>query len=424
MLNRNTAPSIVPLSAPNLLKPKHFTLNNGIEAVYLHDPNQEVFKIDVIFEAGIYYQPSPLIASTTINMLGEGTRHHTAEEIADVFDYYGAYVDFCCGLNTSEVSLISLNKYAEPTIRMLAEMLTESIIPEKELEIFLTNKRQEFLVNQEKTSYLARKKFAAVLFGENHPYANQIREQDYATTTLEQIRNFYRQYIHTRKCRLVLCGNINDSLLKLVNNAFSYSPTSISEENFCAPIFQPEKTGYYPVYKTPAVQTSIRMGKTGVSLTDPDYAGFMLLNTILGGYFGSRLMSNIRERKGYTYGIQSFNVCMPQNSYWCITTEVNKEHTQATLQEIEKEIRQLQTEPIPHEELQLVKNFLHGDILREIDGVFAQADALKHKLSYGLDNQFYSTMIEKIKACTSEEVKQLAQKYWQPEEMYIVTAGE
>ncbi len=424
MPNRNTAPSIVPLSAPKLLTPEHFTLDNGTEAIYLHDPNQEVFKIDVIFEAGIYYQPSPLIAATTINMLGEGTLHHNAEEIAGIFDYYGAYIDFCCGLNKSEVSLLSLNKYAEPTVRMLAELLTESTIPEKELEIFLTNKRQEFLVNQEKTSYLARKKFAAVLFGANHPYANQIREQDYTATTLQQIRSFYQKYIHTRKCRLVLCGNINDSLLKLVNNAFSYTLASAPEEDFHTPIFQPEKAGHYPVYKAPAVQTSIRIGKTGVSLTDPDYAGFMLLNTILGGYFGSRLMSNIRENKGYTYGIQSFNVCMPQSSYWCITTEVNKEYTQATLQEVEKEIRRLQTEPVPSEELQLVKNFLHGDILREIDGVFVQADALKHNLNYGLDNRFYTTMIEQIKACTPAELKQLAQKYWQPEEMYVITAGE
>ena len=131
MPNRNTAPSIVPLSAPKLLTSEHFTLDNGTEAIYLHDPNQEVFKIDVIFEAGIYYQPSPLIAATTINMLGEGTLHHNAEEIAGIFDYYGAYIDFCCGLNKSEVSLLSLNKYAEPTVRMLAELLTESTIPEK-----------------------------------------------------------------------------------------------------------------------------------------------------------------------------------------------------------------------------------------------------------------------------------------------------
>ena len=151
MIQRDIAPALTPLFEPNLLPYQRFTLDNGIEVVYIHDPSQEVFKIDVVFEAGIYYQTQPLVASTAINMLNEGTSRHTAEEIADLFDFYGAYTDFNCGLNKSELSLISLTKYAPQTIGMLAELLLDSIIPEKELDIFLNNKLQEFLVNQEKT---------------------------------------------------------------------------------------------------------------------------------------------------------------------------------------------------------------------------------------------------------------------------------
>lgn len=178
------------------------------------------------------------------------------------------------------------------------------------------------------------------------------------------------------------------------------------------------------VSKENCVQSSIRIGKSSVRLTDDDYAGYMLLNTILGGYFGSRLMSNIREEKGYTYGIGSFNVSLPQRSYWSITTEVNNEYTEATIEEIFKEIHKLRTETVPAEELNLVKNYLYGDLLRELDGVFAQSDSLKHKLNYGLDNSFYIGIIEKIRQCTPEAILELADKYWNPEEMYIVTAGQ
>ena len=171
MPNRNIAPRITPLSTPSLLPYQCLILANGTEIFYLNDPLQEVFKIDVVFEAGIYYQSQPLVASTTVNMLNEGTLHHSAEAIADQFDYYGAYVDFSCGLNKTEVSLLSLNKYATETLTMLAEIITESNIPDKELEIYLTNKRQEYLVNLEKTSYLAKQKFSALIFGEDHPYA-------------------------------------------------------------------------------------------------------------------------------------------------------------------------------------------------------------------------------------------------------------
>ena len=304
---------------------------------------------------------------------------------------------------------------------MLAEIITESNIPDKELEIYLTNKRQEYLVNLEKTSYLAKQKFSALIFGEDHPYANRIEESDYQRITVSLIRDFYHRYYQAGQFRIFICGHVNEGLLNTVTRLFGNlpipSPGNISKK---LP-FHAAQPGRYHVSKENCVQSSIRIGKSSVRLTDDDYAGYMLLNTILGGYFGSRLMSNIREEKGYTYGIGSFNVSLPQRSYWSITTEVNNEYTEATIEEIFKEIHKLRTETVPAEELNLVKNYLYGDLLRELDGVFAQSDSLKHKLNYGLDNSFYIGIIEKIRQCTPEAILELADKYWNPEEMYIVT---
>lgn len=424
MLNRTIAPGLAPLSVPTLMPYSRTILPNGIEIIYIHDSAQEVFKIDVVFEAGVYYQPQPLVASTAINMLNEGTTRHTAEDIAEIFDFYGAYIDYNCGLNKVELSLVSLNKYAGETIPMLAEMIAESVIPEKELEIFLRNKRQEFLVSTEKTSYLARKEFSRLLFGEKHPYANMVDEKDYEKVTSSLTRDFYHQYINARNCRIIACGNVNDTILAQIERYFSPllapadAPVSITHQ------LNPASQGRYKVYKENSVQSSLRIGKKGLRITDEDYPGFQLLNTVLGGYFGSRLMSNIREDKGYTYGIQSFNVSMPESSYWCIATDVNTDHTEATIDETLKEIRTLQTELIPKDELTLVKNYFHGELMREIDGVFSQSDALKHKLNYGLDNQVYISFIEKIKHYTPENLLELANKYWSINELYIVTAGK
>ncbi len=423
-LNRSIAPAIAPLSVPALLPYSRTSLPNGIEVVYIHDPAQEVFKIDVQFEAGIYYQPQPLLSSTTVNMLNEGTSRHDAEAIAEIFDYYGAYVDYNCGLNKVELSLISLNKYAPETIAMLAEMIADSVVPEKELEIFLRNKRQEFLVGLEKTSYLARKEFSKLLFGEQHPYANRVSEKDYNRVTASLVRDFYHQHINARDCRITICGNVSEEILSLIETHFSGLQTPHTPLSTISHPFSPAPAGQYKVVKENAVQASLRMGKKGVRITEDDYAGFQLLNTVLGGYFGSRLMSNIREEKGYTYGIQSFNVSMPESSYWCIAADVNSDYTQATIDETLKEIKKLQTELIPEDELTLVKNYFHGDLLREIDGVFSQSDALKHKLNYGLTNEIYLTIIDKIKHCRAEDLLELANKYWNPDTMYIVTAGK
>lgn len=423
-LNRSIAPATAPLFIPALLPYARTLLPNGIEVIYIHDPAQEVFKIDVLFEAGIYYQSQPLLSSTTLNMLNEGTTRHNAEAIAEIFDYYGAYVDYNCGLNKVELSLVSLNKYAPETIAMLAEMIADSVIPEKELEIFLRNKRQEFLVGLEKTSYLARKEFSRLLFGEQHPYANIVTEKDYSRITAPLIRDFYRQYINARNCRIMVCGNVSEEVLSLLETHFANLQAPSTP---LAPVsypISPAAAGRYKVIKENAVQASLRIGKKGVRITEDDYAGFQLLNTVLGGYFGSRLMSNIREEKGYTYGIQSFNVSMPESSYWCIATDVNSDYTEATIDETLKEIKILQTELIPEDELTLVKNYLHGDLLREIDGVFSQSDALKHKLNYGLTNEIYLSLIDKIKHCRAEDLLELANKYYNPDEMYIVTAGK
>lgn len=424
MTQRDSAPALAPLTAPALLPYKRFSLPNGIDVVYIHDPAQEVFKIDAVFEAGIYYQPKPLIASTAINMLNGGTARHTAEEIADLFDYYGAYIDFNCGLNKSELSLISLTKYAEPVLVQLAEMITGSIVPEKELDLFLTNKRQEHLVTCEKTSYLARKEFSRLIFGDKHPYANPISADDYLHVQREEVLDFCHEHVHARGCRLMLCGNVSETVLQTVIREFAALPCPKAEHPVPEYPFTPAQPGHYHVTKDNAAQTSLRIGKSGVRLNDPDYAHFLLLNTVLGGYFGSRLMSNIREEKGYTYGIQSFNVSLPQGSYWCIAAEVNNQHTQSAIQETFKEIQRLRTEPVPEEELNLVKNFLHGDLLRELDGVFSQSDAQKHKLNYNMDNSIYLRLIREITTATPDDLLRLAQQYWNPDEMYVVTASD
>lgn len=422
MPNRQKAPQIHPLTDPELIPYTKKTTANGVNIYILHDPNQEIFKLDFIFDAGSYFQYKPLLASTTLHMLNEGTRQHDSANIAELFDYYGAYIDFNPGMHRSELSLLSLNKYAGEVIAQLGEMVTESVFPEKELEIHLRNSKQNFLTQQEKTGYLAKKEFSRLLFGAQHPYANTIGEQDFEQITTADAIAFYRQNYHAGNARVMLSGNIEPEILAATVSMCEKLPGGAAHparEIACTP----DKPGRYHITKKEAVQTSIRVGKKGLRITDEDYVGFQLLNTVLGGYFGSRLMSNIREEKGYTYGIQSMNVSLPQGSYWCVASDVSSEYTEDTLTEIRKEIRILQEELVSEEELALVKNYYYGEILRELDGVFEQSDTLKHKLIYQTDNRFYLSTIKKIKDCQPEQLRELARKYLPLEELYFVTAG-
>ncbi|MFR7876391.1 MAG: M16 family metallopeptidase [Butyricimonas paravirosa] len=407
-MNRNIEPSITEISRPSLWGHQQITLPNGIEIVYLHDPNQEVFKMDVVLSAGIYNQSRPVIASSMINMLNEGTRQHTSAEIAELFDYHGAYVDFNCGMHKAELSLISLNKYAPQTIRMLAEMTLKVHSRKKNWKRISVTEKQQHLVNIEKTSYLARMEFIYRMYGKEHPYANYFTLENFDQVTPELLHDFYRERVQASQCRIMLCGNVSDTVLQEVSQAFSpMSSNPLPPDKVYT--MRPSSPGKYHVSKPDAVQTSIRIGKSGVTLLDEDYTYFQLLNMVLGGYFGSRLMSNIREEKGYTYGIGSYNVTMPQAAHWMIATDVNAEATEATITECIKEIRRLQEELVPEEELSLVKSYFNGELLRELDGVFSQSDALKHKLNYGQDNTFYLRAIDKIRSCTPEDIMRLAQ---------------
>ena len=259
-MNRNIEPSITEISRPSLWGHQQITLPNGIEIVYLHDPNQEVFKMDVVLSAGIYNQSRPVIASSMINMLNEGTRQHTSAEIAELFDYHGAYVDFNCGMHKAELSLISLNKYAPQTIRMLAEMTLESTFPQKELETYIRNRKQQHLVNIEKTSYLARMEFIYRMYGKEHPYANYFTLENFDQVTPELLHDFYRERVQASQCRIMLCGNVSDTVLQEVSQAFSpMSSTPLPPDKTYS--IQPSGPGKYHISKPDAVQTSIRIGK-------------------------------------------------------------------------------------------------------------------------------------------------------------------
>lgn len=424
MIDRNIPPRIFPLSQPVIMEHKTEILPNGVEVVIMNDPTQEVFKMDIMFKAGAVYQPQRLIATTAINMLGEGTSKYTSEQISELFDYYGAYIGENVSMINSELCVIGLCKYAAPVINLTAELITDSIFPKKELEIFLKNRKQQFLIQCEKTSYLARKEYMLRMYGDGHPYSNQVAEEDYSKLDRDLLVEFHKERYVAENCKVYIAGNVNQEILKIIRDAFSAIPNSFDINEKYIPKAKPSPVGHYHVTKEKAAQNSIRIGKTGVKITDPDYPEFMLLNTIFGGYFSSRLMANIREEKGYTYGIQSCNLPLSGTANWFIATDVNKEMCQATIDECFKEMRNLIEKPIGNEEFNRARQYLHGELLRELDGAFSQSDMLRHKRSFGMDLGLYNQMIKRISTCNPDRIQELAARYLRPEECYIITCGE
>ncbi|HEY1038858.1 MAG TPA: insulinase family protein, partial [Bacteroidia bacterium] len=342
MLNRIEAPAFNTIDKIEIIQANKQVLNNGIEVYSVDAGSQELTRIEFIFKAGMYHQPSPLIASSANNLAETGTKTYTADQLSDSIDFFGSFFEYGVGQDFASFTLYSLNKHLEATLIYVEDIIKNPTFPKEEFDIFIANKKQKHLVNSEKVSVLSRRKFNELLFGEKHPYGVEVKTENFDTASLKDVINFYAQHYHYKNCTIVTSGKLPANLMEVLNKHFGQSNwgsgNAVQEKIIQVAGAQELK---HFVQKDDAIQSAIRIGRTLFNKTHEDYFAFQVLNTILGGYFGSRLMANIREDKGYTYGIGSGLASLVHGGYFFISTEVGSDVTNDALKETYKEIRLL-----------------------------------------------------------------------------------
>jgi len=420
-LNRKIAPPIVDAVNFNLqLKPyQYFTLENGIPVYCIDAGEQEVLQIEWIFYAGNWFEQQQGVAAATNFMLKNGTSKKNAYELNEAFDYYGSYCSRSCYNETASVSLHCLSRHAEKGVSIIAEMISDSVFPEKELEIFKQNSKQRLQVNQKKCEFVAGRKIDGLLYGEKHPYAAYTSETEIDALDVALLKTFYQQYYLQGSCVIFVAGKLPAQIIGLLNAHFGKMPL--------------KKPGYLlspvPVNPSPekkwrikndeqAVQGAIRMASSFPNRHHPDFKKAVVLNNIFGGYFGSRLMSNIREEKGYTYGIYSYLQNHIQESAWMISTEAGLAYCEPLIEEVYKEMKLLRETPVSSNELKLVQNYMMGSLLGDLDGPFHIIAKWKNIILNGLGEDYFYSSVDAIKNSKPEELQALAQKYLQPENFY------
>ncbi|MCX6257202.1 MAG: pitrilysin family protein [Bacteroidia bacterium] len=423
--DRTKQPAVQKIENINLSKPQELKLNGKIPVYIIHGGEADVIRIDVIFEAGLWFHDKTLVAPITNSMLTEGTKQYSSAGIAEKIDYYGAYLNTECNNDTASVSLLCLKKYLPETLGILENVVSEALFPENELSILINNRKQGFIIEGNKVKVLAQRKFLLALFGENHPYGQKAEAGDFDTVSKSQLVEFYKHQYSTNNCRIIVSGNADDESIKNIESCFG-----IIGGNSDVQIIDPKhvilntKPGKYFIEKEEAVQSAIRIGKIMVNRHHPDFPGLMVMNTLLGGYFGSRLMTNIREDKGYTYGIGSGLISLRHSAYFFIATEVASEVCKDAINEIYSEIKKLQSEEIPKDELDRVRSYMLGDLLRDFDGPFAQADIFRILSDNGQDYRYYENIVKTINTIQPFEINELALKYLHTEDMFEVIAGK
>jgi predicted Zn-dependent peptidase len=419
---RATSPPRYEVSAVPMLQPEYFQLDNEMPVYAINAGTQEVVKIDLIFEAGHVQQQQPLQASFTNKCLIEGTAHYSSNEIANLLDNRGAYLRNFSDLDDARLTLYSLNKHLEYLMPVFSEVALQAVFPEAEVATIIEKSKQEFLVNMEKVRYVSQLNFNRLLFGVGHPYDTFRTAEDYDKANTDMLRSFYSANYATSPFRIIVSGKLPANLQTLLNQYFGkHMPVAAAVMPNASPTHTTASVQH--IQRANALQAALRIGKVIVNKHHQDFMGLMVLNAILGGYFGSRLMTNIREDKGYTYGIGSNLVSMQQAAMMIIASEVGNDVQQEAIDQIFIEIEKLRREPVPAGELELVKNYLRGTLLRGADGPFQLSELLKAALDYGFDLTWYNNYIETIKNITANEIQHLAVKYLEPDSFTRLVVG-
>lgn len=422
MPDRSRPPAIHEISKFDLPVAETISLDNGIPVKVISKGTQDILKLEIVFFAGRPFERKRLVARATSALLKEGTENFTAAQIAEQVDFYGGTLSIPFNLDTSNIVLYSLSRHFEKLLPLFAEVILAPAFPQKELDTFIQNSKQRLQVDLSKTDVIAYRKITEYIFGENHPYGYNSLPETYDELRREDLLDHYRNNFSAKNCMIFFSGKITDENIALLNKFLgrkmnvAVKPTPVLTQAFS----QPEKI---KITHSDSVQTAIRIGCRLFARNHPDYNGWFVLNTILGGYFGSRLMTNIREAKGYTYNIYSSLDTMRYDGCFYIGTEVGNDLVDKTLREIYREMKKLRDVPIAKDELSMVKNYLLGNMLTMLDGPFNMMDIVKTIAIEQLPENSFAALVENIKTITPDEINSLANKYLDPEKMWQVVVG-
>ena len=421
MLNRLEAPAIKDAIDFDLqLKPyAKYTLDNGVEVYAIDAGEEEVIQAEWVFFAGNWYEEQNLVAATANHLLKNGTRTKTAFQVNEHFEYYGAYLNRACYSETATLNLHTLSKHLPQLLPVVQELITDSVFPEEELQIYKQNNRQRLEVSLKKSDFVAGRLIDEYVYGLQHPYGKYSTFEAYDALGREPLQAFYKQYYQQGKCIIFVAGKLPKDIVEQLNKNFGTLPLNkavIPGKQYMA---TPSAQKKYRISNDPdGVQGSIRMARHFPNRHHPDFTKTMVLNTIFGGFFGSRLMDNIREDKGYTYGIHSYLQNHIHESAWVVSTEAGRDVCEATLTEVYKEMKTLREELVEDDELLLVKNYMLGSVLGDLDGPFHIIGRWKTIILNQLPETFFYDSVRSIKTVTAEELMALANKYLQPEAFY------
>ena len=404
------------------IKPPHaekFFSNRGIPLYVVRGGSEPVLHLDLVFTAGKGHEKSRAAAHATAALFSEGTQEHPSQYIAEQLEYYGATLRATANADLLSISLYCMTKVFAPVLDIIFDLLSNAAFPSEELAIYQQNRSQKIKIALEQNETLANRQLSRNLFGD-HPYGD--------TTTVEDVMRIERDhllehfaFIGSANLKVFLGGSVKEQEINTLFERLDQMKAGLRSDTFGRPQPQPPLRSILPGPQK--YQSAIRMGRQIVNRSHDDFAGLYVLNAILGGFFGSRLMKNIREEKGLTYSIYSSLETLVNGACLILTTEADAKNTQRVEDEIMHEIGRLHQEQVLPEELAMVKNYLMGNFMMQLDGPFRKMDTVKMMTYENLNSEDFERFIDGINCASPQSIQAMAHKYLSPEELHVAIVG-
>lgn len=398
------------------------SLLNGAELYLIRRGTVPALKLELMFPAGRPFEKKNGLASATLQLIKGGTAKKSATKLAEGFDYWGSSINFDFYVDYCGIKVFVLEKYLAKVLPLLCEMLTTATFPISELKLYQRQQKEKLRSDASRGDVIAYRAFTEHLYGHTHPYGYNSTIESIDDIRQPDLFEHYAQHYDLCNSKIFLSGCFKDETLALVHDTLGTLPSSslISSLNKI-PAHRP-RPGQFHISKTDAVQSSIRLGRRLFTRLHEDYVPMYVLNTILGGYYGSRLMQNLREKKGLTYHIYSSLDTFLLDGYFLISTEVDKARSNMAISEIYKELKRVQNFKINQAELKTIKNYLKGSFLNYFENVLAQSELVRSLTVEG-GVSGYIQLLDGINDIKAEQLQDVANKYLQPKDLTLITVG-
>jgi zinc protease len=409
--DRSQAPEFIIPAEFDLVNPQLLELSGNRKLYYIPTPGLQAVKLEVVGESqrlGIPIYKS-LIPSFTLQLLSEGTNQKSESELSEFFDFHASEVNPMISFAHEGLSLLTTQKHLFDVLPDFFSLFDQAIFPEENLNKRKSQRKLSIRLEYEKSASRAGQLFRKALFGQDHPFGHEVSETEVDHVVQSDLKEYYRSnlWIGTE---FFLCGDLDEKALHAMEDYFDKVPINSNRQIPQLPT--PNSVASIIEDRPSALQSSIRIGSWSISKSHPDFLALSVFNTVLGGYFGSRLVKNIREDKGHTYGIYSSLAEIGDFNYWVIGADVQKAFRQEVIDEIYREIHRLATEPVEANELEVIRNYLIGQMLSRFSSSFDLMDRFRSVHHSGLDFDFYRKKLAFLRTFTAEDLLAIGEKYF------------